>query len=284
MRCAWMKLRWALPLLVLAWLPGAQALVINFHFAVPGERSTISPTGRFAPPGPLTGGGSVSAVFTAAALNWESLLLDNRTFNITVGWASLPSGVIAAAASVNDRVNEIAISTRLTNFADPTPGENEEFSGFTEDSADLGGGLINIGRSFASGDITGFDLLSTAMHEIGHVLGNILDGPVTGGTVYPIVGGPFDGTELPCATTSGICAHLNLPHALMNPFDSAGERTLISGADLLYIAADGRFTDVDLSSVGAHDAPEPPLPALAVVALVALAAVRGRRSWRSPPP
>ncbi|MBI3367198.1 MAG: hypothetical protein HY021_01725 [Burkholderiales bacterium] len=215
----------------------------------------------------------MSGVFTAAAVSWESLLRDNRTFNITVGWASLPLGVVAAAATVGDRTNEIALSTRLTHFADPTPSENEEFGAFEEVFADLGGGVINTGRGFAFGGLPALDLLTVAMHEMGHVLGNILDGPVFGGSSYPIVGGPFDGTELPCASSGGLCVHLNLADALMSPFGGLDhfERTLISGADLLYIAADGRFTDVDLSSVGPHDTPEPPLPALAVAALLALA-------------
>ena len=267
---AWRATRRLLPWLLAAWLPSAQALVINLHFANEGERSVISATGRFSRPGPLVGGGSVAGVFEAAADAWEALLHDNRVFNITVGWTPFFGGALAFAAPRDDRTNEIALNRLVTTFADQTPAENEEFGAFEEVFANLGGGTINVGRGFAFAGIRKVDLLTVAMHEIGHVLGNPLDEPRTGGSSYPIVGGPFDGTELPCASADGICLHLNLPKALMYPFASLG-RTLISGADLLYVAADGRFNDIDLSSVGPRDVPEPPLPALVVAALLALA-------------
>lgn len=274
-------------LLLLAGWPAAHALAIHLTFAAPGQRSVLSNNGRFAFPAAVTGGGDVAAVFTAAARTWESLLHDDRSFNITVGWVStFSNGVLAAAAPGSDRFNEIALSTRLSHYADPTPDESSEFSGYAEFSADLGGGPINTGRGFAGGPgVNGFDLLTTALHEIGHILGNPFDQPPLGSlAALPVNGGPFAGTALPCFVQSGICGHLNLRAALMNPGGAFGTytRALISGADLLFVATDGGFGSIDNAAVGPRAAvPEPPAVALALLALlsaaIAPAAVTRRR-------
>jgi hypothetical protein len=56
-------------------------------------------------------------------------------------------------------------------FADLTPDANEEFGGFADLLADLGGGLINVDRGFTSapGLLGAIDLLSTALHELSPV-------------------------------------------------------------------------------------------------------------------
>lgn len=255
--------------------PSAHALLINFHFAGAFERSVIDSRGRFAaePSSRLRGGGTVQGVFEAAGDFWSGLLHDDRTFNITVGWVdTLPSGAIAAAAPINDLGNEIGLSTRFTHFADTTPLLNEEFGDYREATSDLGGGLLNTGRGYFSmlDPSLGIDLFSTALHEIGHVLGNAFD-RLGISPAFPIDEGPYAGTRLPCVS-DGFCGHLGLADALMNPTGGRAMRTMVSDADLLFVASDGHFKDTVLS---AHELPEPAAPAL--LALVAMALVRRRR-------
>lgn len=158
------------------YMQNAQALVIDLHFALQGERCNICSRGRFEAPALTSGGGSVEGVFNAAADTWESALNDNRHFRITVGWSNLGSGIVAEASFAGtDLFNEIVLSTRFRHFADPTPLQNEEFGLYTETAADFGGGLINSGRVFTTSLHLDIDLLTTALHEIGHVLGDPSD-------------------------------------------------------------------------------------------------------------
>jgi len=265
----------------------AQALLINLRFAAPGERSFIDRQGRFAAPAPLGGGGSVAAVFGAAADLWEALLHDDRSFNITIGWTDdFGLGTIAAALPVSDGFNEIVLNNRLRHFGDATPLLHEEFGAPTEVVTDFGGGPIAAGRGLqALSPLDGFDLLTTALHEIGHVLGNPFDSPGGSGD-FLIESGPFAGTALPCVRTGGLCGHLGIAAALMSPAGGLPlfDRALVGGADLLFVAADGRFGEIDLSSVGPQAVPAP--PALALVLGVAmlwsacLGPVRRRRRCR----
>ncbi len=256
------------------YMHGAQALVIDLTFATPNQSClTCSNFGspRFGGPAHTFGGGTLEAVFNAAARTWENLLYDDRHFRITVGGANLGPFVLAAAAlTFSDQGNEILVNNNFYQFfADPTPFQNEEFGGYQETLADMGGGMINTRRAFDTSiipNLRGVDLFTTALHEIGHVLGSPGDGSHIRGTfgqpLFEIFDGPFAGTQLPCdGSGSAFCVHLSrgMQGTVMNP--NAGfpaERALISGADLLYVAADGRFRNFDQNYVsGVSMVPEP---------------------------
>lgn len=274
-----------LSLMLAAAATASHAVAINLTFARPLQSSVLSSVRHFVEPGVVRGGGSVEDSFNLAARMWESLLHDDRVFNITVGW--VPNDrfpFIAIAAPGDDRHNEIGLAVgQAVHYADPNPLDDAEFSGFVTRSLDLGGGLVDVARGYTGGPgVEGFDLLTSALHEIGHVLGNPLDqAPRFGAVGFPVDTGPYAGTVLPCVRENGICSHLpvDLGGALMD--GAAGglayARTLISGADLLFVATDGHFTDVNWAAVAPRALPEPASWMMVLLGWVLLAAVPRRR-------
>lgn len=249
--------------LVLAAAPsGARAVTINATFLDEGETFTILDAGEAGPAGSPVGGGNLMDIFDAAAERWELAIRDDRTFDIEVGWQELPETTITASNKSLDGDEGIIIfnNTRPSPtdvFADPTPRESEEYATAIEASEDLGGGEVNTGRVFA--DATGdaalrFDLLTFALHAIGHVLGIVDQGdPAFDGTDPEIVVGsglPFPGTRID--TDPALGGHLEQaehPNALMVVPLVAGERRLPSDIDILGAAELNNFNDVDVQQV-----------------------------------
>ena len=263
----------------------ASAVTIVRNFIAPGNTFPgIGGTAGSAS-GFQAGGGSFGTVFNAAADWWEAAILDPHVVTISFGWASLSGGTLGVHNLLTQGGSpnrETAAVIRFDNdsstswFTDPTPFFSTEYTTFTPSSADLGGGLMNVGRVWtgATGAASGrHDMMAVALHEIAHALGMSSantsfqtengDGDID--ITAPL---PFAGASI--STTSG--AHLDLVNANLFPSIPTSRRRLLSEADILANAQISQFTNLNLNPV-----PEPASLIALGIGIAALAARRRRR-------
>ena len=255
--------------------PSASALTIVRNFA------------GGAAPGNTAGGGNLVTLFNAAADRWEAAILDAHVVTINFSWGAQSGGTLAAHSLVTqggapnrETAGNIVFDNDGSSlwFMDATPLNNSEFTTYTESSANFGGGTMNTGKVYtgATGDAVGrFDLLTTAIHEIGHALG--LSGA---NTAFQAGNGdldvdvtaprPFAGSSIP--TVSG--AHLDIVTSMMYPFANSGERKDLSVADIIANAQISQFTNLNL---GTNPPPVADGGSSLLMLLAGLAAIAG---WR----
>ncbi len=236
--------------------PYASAITIVTHF-VGG-----------APPPNAAGGGNLVEIFNAAAHRWESAFEDRFTLTLHFGWAPLgAAGTHALVEQGGDQNRELVGTILFDNsgavsfFLDPTPFSDEEFGRRSDEYQDLGGGLVNVARIFSQplGDAAGrSDLLSVALHEIGHALGmsggnaGFVDAVRDGG-LYLASDLPFAGTAIPLSSNySGLVPHFDATRVAYGSVMSgvnSDERRLPSALDILANAQISQFKLLNLNTV-----------------------------------
>ena len=267
--------------------PGASAsLTIHRHF----ELNNPAPD--------IAGGGDLEDIINAAADSWERAFVDVSDpweLDLTFAWADLGTDLgvchLESEGGSPNRIQSARVEFNNSGFydffADPTPLDNSEYTTFTNVTADLGGGTINLGRIYsgATGDAADrYDLLQLAAHEIGHAVGLHNDSAnwnvqiPNSQTLEITAPRPHAGT-----TIFMFAGHIDQSHyvgPLMVNFANPGERRLISGADILAEAQLSSFNHPNLNP-DAVGAPEPGTAALLIVPLTAWVAWVVGMAWKA---
>jgi hypothetical protein len=238
----------------LSFMPTARALTIIDRFVPTGEDLTgIGLAGE--PPQTAIGAGSLQTVFRAAANYWERVIRDDFTVTVHFGWyptapitpIAFHQGIAEAGTPERQVEGSIAFSNDglFPFYLDPSPADNAEFGPQVTASANLGGGPINVLRELAPLDaevVGSIDMLSTAIHELGHALGLVgwpfFNNEALDGAIDLTMAG-FEGTAIPLVGT-----HLNVVGPATSGFSRPlGSRRLISDLDVLAISQVSLFTN-----------------------------------------
>ncbi|NET48228.1 MAG: PKD domain-containing protein, partial [Merismopedia sp. SIO2A8] len=169
--------------------------------------------------------------------NWTNFLQPHSPFNLNIEITDLPTGQLAEATITRfDSIGRPIAGTILIDddanglgwFIDPTPWDNSEYHPHQTDTL-----LKATPDSPAHGR---YDLLTTVLHELGHLAGIIHGNPAYNDRIQYINGTPtFIGNGYTAKLTHDL-SHLADPTQLMSPYLAPGIRKLPSQLELQILA------------------------------------------------
>lgn len=247
-------------------------LAVAAGLATPANAITINLTFDANVPGAVGTAGTVRHLINSAASMWEDWIEDTHTLNLTIGWTNTGGSTLAVHSLTSqsggrETAGNIDFGNQWTWFIDSTPFSDTEFDmtstiwrdvSVANQGAWFNGTALNefevgrTGTATAGGGASGAtDMLSVALHEMGHALGM---SSANTATQAQTADGDYDfsttltrgGALAAVVATGNNIAHLNCSLACMFPSVSTGLRRLPSPTDIFSTASGSAWTDIDL--------------------------------------